>query len=67
MKISPVSGDLVVKLALAAAIVGAAVWAARRAAAAVPDFSDVADAARAGNFTAAAVSQYIRPGSANFV
>ncbi|WP_159433801.1 hypothetical protein [Acidovorax soli] len=27
----------------------------------------IADAARAGNFTAAAVSQYIRPGSANFV
>lgn len=37
MKVAPVSGDLLVKLALVAAALGVAWWAVRRTAAALPD------------------------------
>lgn len=53
MRVAPVSGDLLVKLALGAGLVAGLVWAARRAAAAVPELPSLQDIMDAASNTAA--------------
>lgn len=58
MRVAPVSGDLLVKLALGAAVIGAAVWAAKRAAAAVPTLPSLQDIMNAADNAAAYVTPW---------